>query len=163
MNTMEHICKNCGTTHTGSFCNNCGQQIIDKRFTTKYLINNSISAAFNLDKGLLYTFYNVLIRPHKVVSEYISGITKRYTNPAKFAVYLIGFATIIIIRKNIIDTNINDFNNSFGLEIDERGLQFQQIILGVMKKNLQYFQLFFIPFLHLHRGGFTELSIMLSI
>jgi hypothetical protein len=140
---MEQVCKNCGATHSGAYCNHCGQKLLEKRFTTRYFINSSFSAVFNLDKGLLFTFYNILIRPHKVVSEYISGITKKYTNPAKFAIYLIGFATLIIIRRNIIDTNINDFNNAWGYENDERGLQLHKIIMEIIKNNLQYFQLFF--------------------
>lgn len=142
---MENICKNCGFTHTLNFCNNCGQKVINKRFTTKELLYELFHNISHFDKGLPYTMYAVLIRPHVVIKDYIKGATKKYTNPAQFAILLIAFATFFLVQQNVVEQSFKNYNNIVENH-NQKAIDFQKTYLGFVKHNLQYFMLFFLPF-----------------
>ena len=142
---MENICKTCGYTHTLNYCNRCGQKVIDKRFTTKELLHDLFHNLIHFDKGFLFTFYSLLIRPQIVIKEYINGATKKYTNPATFAIYLIAFATFFIVRQDYIERNAQSISN-FLYNQDQVQLSVQKHFLEFIKHYLQYFTLLYIPF-----------------
>lgn len=142
---MENTCKNCGHVHTLNYCNKCGQVLITERFTTRKLIGDLFTKVFDLDRGLFYTFYSVLVRPHVVIRDYINGITKRYTNPAKLAIYLIAITTFLVVRNNNLDKNVQDINNALSMN-NQHGLELQTAFVGFIKEYMQYFTLLFIPF-----------------
>ncbi|RPH26072.1 MAG: DUF3667 domain-containing protein [Bacteroidales bacterium] len=142
---MEHICKNCGSTHVGKYCNQCGQIVFTDRFTIKHFTHNFFDKVFDLENGLFFTMYRILISPHKVVSEYVSGITKKYTNPAKFAVYLIGFFTIVMLKFNYIDISVKGVNELMDLNYSDT-LKATNVIINFVKDYFQFFTLLYLPF-----------------
>jgi hypothetical protein len=80
-------CNNCNTTYSGSFCSNCGQRAIaNKRLKFKDIVNDFVDNAFNIHKGLFYTFWNLIIKPGMVGRTFISGQRKRFTNPVRYLI-----------------------------------------------------------------------------
>ena len=142
---MENKCKNCGFVHTLSYCNRCGQVVINERFTTTKLLGDFIKKALDLDKGIFYTVYSMLIRPQIVIRDYIEGATKKYTNPAKYAFILIAIATFFIIKNNNLEKSVEEFNDIVAYS-NQQGMEFQIVFVGLMKHYLQYFTLLFLPF-----------------
>ena len=81
------ICKNCNNQFSGSYCSNCGQRVIaNKRLKFKDIVNDFVDNAFNIHKGLFYTFWNLIIKPGIVGRAFVSGQRKRFTNPVRYLI-----------------------------------------------------------------------------
>ena len=81
------ICKNCGSTFEGNYCSNCSQhRLANNRLNLKDVIEEFLDTLFNFDRGLIYTFGNLLIRPALVALNFIEGRRKRFTSPVKYFV-----------------------------------------------------------------------------
>ena len=84
---MKNTCKNCKTDFSGSYCSNCGQRAIaNNRLQFKDIVNDFADNAFNIHKGLFYTFWNLIIKPGMVGRAFISGQRKRFTNPVRYLI-----------------------------------------------------------------------------
>ncbi len=80
-------CKNCDFEFEGKFCPNCSQsQLANYRLNFKGVVSEFFDTIFNFDKGLWYTFWNLLKQPHFVAQNFIEGKRKRFTSPVKYFV-----------------------------------------------------------------------------
>lgn len=78
----QHICKSCGNTFVGVYCNQCGEKIIqpvDRSFK-KFLSNVLVAVTF-ADSKFVKTLWLVLSKPGFVSSEMSDGRTIRYLRP----------------------------------------------------------------------------------
>ena len=83
----ELECKNCHQVFAGYYCPSCGQRTIaNYRLSWKDVFSDFIDNVFNLDKGFLFTLWNVLIRPGKVGRAFINGERKKYTSPIRYLI-----------------------------------------------------------------------------
>jgi hypothetical protein len=81
------ICKNCDFDFNGKYCPNCSQSAkANSRLTFKNIIGDFLDTVFNLDKGFIYTFWNLLKKPGFVTRSFINGKRKNFTNPAKYLI-----------------------------------------------------------------------------
>jgi len=144
---MEHTCKNCETVHIGNYCHQCGQIVINKRFTLKQVLGHAITSLLNFDMGRIYTFLKVLWRPHVVVNDFISGATRKYTNPVSFAVYLLVLFAIMthFYKEGHIELGAEETVRQIGMPYNN----LSKFVLKVYLDYINYFQLFQIPFLAL--------------
>lgn len=62
--------------------------------------------AFDIEKGLVYTFYSLLIRPHKVVQSYLFEDRSRLTNPFKFLAISITLSTFILLNTQLLNKSL---------------------------------------------------------
>lgn len=92
-------CKNCENDFVGSYCNECGQKVMD-RLTIKGVWNLIIDDVFEVNKGLLYTLKQLWVNPGKTSLDFINGKTKNYYSPLK---YLIFWTAIYFILNSLID------------------------------------------------------------
>ncbi|WP_345272195.1 DUF3667 domain-containing protein [Flaviramulus aquimarinus] len=84
---IKITCKNCNFEFEGKFCPNCSQnQFANYRLNFKGVIIEYFDSIFNFDKGLLYTFWNLLKQPHFVAQSFIDGKRKQFTSPVKYFV-----------------------------------------------------------------------------
>ena len=80
-------CKNCKNIHYGKFCPNCGQRdIANNRLKFSEIISDFLDNAFNIHKGLFFTFWSLIVSPGKVGKSYIEGQRKIYTNPVRYLI-----------------------------------------------------------------------------
>ncbi len=100
---MESSCKSCGTVLNGTYCSNCGQRSINKRFTVKESVGWLLTNIFNLEKGFLHTTWALIRQPGKVISEYLSGITIPYAHPFRFIFVWATVSTIIAVYTGVYD------------------------------------------------------------
>lgn len=100
-----HNCLNCGKKVTDAFCSGCGQKADTHRITFKnFIFHDVLHGTFHLEKGILFTAKQALVRPGIAALEYISGKRKRYYNV--FYLILLTIGAMLFIRH--IDQLFND-------------------------------------------------------
>jgi hypothetical protein len=135
VNIQKTVCLNCGTKTIGKYCHTCAQKSDTKRLNLKhFLTHDIIHGALHLDKGLLFTFKEIILRPGKVALNYINGKRVSYYNFFYLVLILIGFILFMRgmkagrIEHNSIE-NVNDVSD----------------IENFFKEKYKYLLLSFIP------------------
>ena len=90
-------CKNCNTEVNQNYCSNCGQASTLKRIDSHYIVHE-IEHVLHLERGILYTVKELLIRPGECVRHFISENRSRLVKPI-----------IFIIITSFIYTLVNHF------------------------------------------------------
>jgi hypothetical protein len=76
-------CPNCGSTTTGRFCQDCGQQEL-VRLTMGGFLAHAFSRIFSMDRGYLRTFVGLMKSPGVVARDFVNGRRVWYTNPLTY-------------------------------------------------------------------------------
>lgn len=138
MSSKKINCLNCGTKTIGKYCHNCTQKSDTQRLNVKHFIyHDIIHGTFHLDKGLLFTLKEIIIRPGKVASNYIKGHRVKYYNFFYLTLILIG---LILFLKG--------FNNgSISNEVADKPISKVSYNLGkeLASNYFKHFLLSFIP------------------
>ena len=90
---MSHntTCLNCNEPVTKKFCPNCGQKTDTHRITFKHFITHDLlHGVWHIEKGILFTLKEALLRPGKAALDYISGKRIRYYNVFYLTLLMIG-------------------------------------------------------------------------
>ena len=85
------VCKNCGHTHQGKFCSDCGQKLAIHRLNAHDIQHEFIHQYLHLDRGFFYTFKQLILAPGHTVREFIDGKRIKYYSPIG---YVLIFGTI---------------------------------------------------------------------
>ncbi len=108
MTKAIQACKGCGQEHSGKFCSDCGQKVIEGRFTFRQIFQNLLTTILNVDYGIIYTFKELTLRPGKIVREYLDGKTKAYFNPFSFLFLAITLNVLITVSTGLYDIQIDN-------------------------------------------------------
>lgn len=81
-------CKNCGCTCTSRYCPDCGQSVEEKRIDNKTFFISIIAGLTRINKGFLFTAWNLLIRPWRVIRDYIQCRRVRYVAPISMLIFV---------------------------------------------------------------------------
>src|SRR5690606_7961150 len=74
-------CLNCGKELTDKYCAGCGQKADTHRISFKnFIFHDVLHGTFHIEKGILFTTKQALIRPGKAALDYISGKRIKYYN-----------------------------------------------------------------------------------
>ncbi len=125
---MDVVCKNCGFSVENKYCSHCGQKTATARFSFKSLLHELIHGLFHVDHGLLFTARELLLRPGKMLKEYLAGHRVRYFNPFTFCL-IIGGLDALLLQKI----------HWSGIFIDLDILEKQEINQYVWDASLKYF------------------------
>lgn len=138
------ICKNCGHSYDGNFCNECGQSSKVRRIDFKFLINEIPNSIFYIDRGLLFTIKELSIRPGHAIREFVVG--KRIQNYKPISYFLIASA-LYVIATHLMGRNtfIADFVSGFALGMTEQDQSSGAEIINWITNNQAYVALMFIP------------------
>ncbi|CAM4114494.1 DUF3667 domain-containing protein [Flavobacterium antarcticum] len=99
MKSLE--CLNCNQITEGNFCSNCGQKTDTHRITAKhFLMHDLLHGVWHIEKGILFTIKQALLRPGTAALEYISGKRIKYYNVFYLILLMIGFT---ILAKSTYD------------------------------------------------------------
>lgn len=105
------ICKNCEEKleNDARFCDNCGAKVIVSRITFKQLVTELVINVFGIDSKFFLTLKKMVTSPDEVLTEYLTGVRKKYVNP--FAFLAIGAGLSLIIFNYFADDFINMQSN----------------------------------------------------
>lgn len=94
---MEHKhCLNCGAEALEKYCGQCGQKTDTHRITMKHFIfHDLIHGIWHLDKGILFTIKEAILKPGQAVLDYINGKRIRYYNIFYLSLLLIGIMALL--------------------------------------------------------------------
>lgn len=95
---MKHSnCLNCGKELNDLFCSRCGQKADTHRISFKhFLFHDLLHGTFHIEKGMLFTAKESLLRPGKASLDYIAGKRIRYYNV--FYLILIAIGVMLFTR-----------------------------------------------------------------
>jgi hypothetical protein len=120
MNKKLIVCKNCQAEYEGRYCPNCRQPANTSRITGYELSHNFLHAVFHLDRGIVHTVIEMLLRPGITIRDYLNGKRAYHFNPFLFLILLAGAATLLfscfhvnVIAENIDTESIEKFNPIF--------------------------------------------------
>jgi len=135
---MSHTtCLNCEKELLDKYCHGCGQKADTHRITFKNFISHDLlHGTFHIERGILFTAKQSLLRPGKAALEYIAGKRKRYYNV--FYLILIVIGVLLFVRHvNEIEEVIpeQDQLNQASQEIDQ-----------IFSKASKFIIFLFVPF-----------------
>ncbi|WP_341904132.1 DUF3667 domain-containing protein [Fluviicola taffensis] len=78
-------CSNCKSPITDNFCSHCGQAAKLKRIDGKYILHEIVHV-LHLEKGILFTIKELIVRPGKSVRTFISEDRSRLVKPVIFII-----------------------------------------------------------------------------
>lgn len=74
-------CLNCDTALMGNYCSGCGQKADTHRISFKnFIFHDLLHGTFHIERGMLFTAKQALLRPGAAALDYIAGKRKRYYN-----------------------------------------------------------------------------------
>lgn len=79
------LCDRCQRTFNGDFCSDCGRPKTLKRIDRNYIVSE-IGSVLNFDKGILFTFKELLIRPGQNIRNFIHKDRSRLIKPIVFVI-----------------------------------------------------------------------------
>ncbi|RZK10674.1 MAG: DUF3667 domain-containing protein [Flavobacterium sp.] len=89
-------CLNCDEITQRNYCSNCGQKTDTHRITLKhFLFHDIVHGVWHMDKGILFTLKQAILRPGKAAMEYIEGKRVRYYNVFYLILLMIGLGIFI--------------------------------------------------------------------
>lgn len=90
-------CLNCDKELSGNFCSGCGQKADTHRISLKhFFFHDVLHGTFHVEKGMLFTAKEAMLRPGKAALDYIAGKRIRYYNV--FYLILITAGVMLFIR-----------------------------------------------------------------
>lgn len=88
-------CLNCQSKISGKFCSNCGQKTDLHRITFKHFVTHDLMhGLWHLDRGILFTIKQAIVRPGKAAMDYIAGKRIRYYN--------VFYLSLLLIALNVV-------------------------------------------------------------
>jgi hypothetical protein len=90
MEATTTICKNCGHTFSGKYCNACGQKVYtvkDKKLS--HIVEEGFHFMTHFEGSFFTTLKTMFAHPGKLSLDYCDGIRKRYFKPLSFFLLLV--------------------------------------------------------------------------
>ncbi|MBN2396508.1 MAG: DUF3667 domain-containing protein [Candidatus Atribacteria bacterium] len=110
-----NICKKCNCEFQSDYCPDCGHPSKVERINGRYVLTE-IASVLNFQKGIFYTIKELLIRPGKNISLFISEDRKRLVNPITFILITSLIYTILVkifhFEDGVIDGAKDALDNS---------------------------------------------------
>ena len=123
-------CKNCGNNFEGLYCNQCRQPASTTRLTWAEVFGQLRQATVDVDRGWLFTFRELFLRPGITIRQYLEGRRVNYSNPFFYTLLLAGFAALLFITVGI-DLPVRSINLSHMERLNPLMAQRYFILVGI--------------------------------
>lgn len=145
---MGHNCKNCGHTFTGNFCNHCGQKAKTGRIDFNYLQDEIKYTFLHINKGLLYSIKQLIVRPADTVREFIDGKRISHYKPILLLVVLAGINGVLAHYFLDLSDIFNKSQNVMG-NADEKSINFFKKFMDWIVEHYSLYEIIQLPFVSL--------------
>lgn len=137
-------CKNCDAIVTGKFCSVCGQNANVSKITYAHLSNEISENILQVNKGFLFTLYQLFSKPGRSIQDYLDGKRKNLTKPIT---YLLILSTIYFFCTNL--TGQNTWMNDAIIGFTNGAIGSEEVEIPAMitwfANNYAYTTLFLLP------------------
>lgn len=131
----------------GEYCHVCGQKRIEKRFKLKSVLTDLFHSITNIENGFTKTTIDGIIRPGELFHNFITGATRNYMKPFRFAFIWATVSTLILIYSGVFDLQQESVMETFGQpEQDALQMQMTNKINEFIRKFMSLTVLMIIPF-----------------
>ncbi|MCC3160596.1 DUF3667 domain-containing protein [Hymenobacter sp. 15J16-1T3B] len=137
--TSPHACLNCGTGLHDQYCAHCGQPADTHRITTGHLLHEIPHSIWHVDKGLLFTLREMVLRPGAALRAYLAGQRRPYFAPISYLLLLVGVSTFLMAALHIVPFDLHD------PRVPAATRQLQQETLGPVIKYMSWYQVLMLP------------------
>lgn len=131
-------------------CDICGRKVVKERLTLKLLFTQFLDTTFSLDKGFIYTFWHMLIKPKKPIISYLEGFRKPYSAPAKYLV--------VTITVYVLATFLYDFESLSFIKFSDDDEQIVKDFYQLFQRYINVVLFFAIPIISFFLGCFSDLK-----
>ena len=100
---MQGHCLNCNTEYVGKFCPECGQKSSTHRITFAAILHEIPHSVFHIDKGLFFTFIQLLYRPGYAIRDYLSGKRVKFFTPISYLLLLCAASSVFYHLVSVAD------------------------------------------------------------
>jgi hypothetical protein len=145
---MSIVCKNCQLAFEGKYCPECGQKASTKRFSTKILFKEFLDKFLPLDRGVLFTSWELIRRPGEMLRGYLAGKRVGYTKPFQYLLIIIAVSLIFFPAEEFQKGLSDGMSNGDTVKKPEV-LAFQQQMAQFFTSHMSVIILGMIPFLAL--------------
>ncbi|MFY0602684.1 MAG: DUF3667 domain-containing protein [Flavobacteriaceae bacterium] len=138
-------CKNCGEKVERQFCGHCGQKSNIDRINLSNFLNEVSESVFQINRGLLFTLKELLVRPGDSIRDFINGKRKKHFKPIA---YVLTFSTLYFLISSLAGENtwMNDLISGFSNASSDIGSTMEiPPVLTWLGKNFAYATLLLIP------------------
>ncbi len=140
------ICKNCEQNFEGNFCNNCGQNSNVQKINFNYLVDEISNSVLQVNRGILFTIKELLIRPGHSIRGFLEGKRKQHFKPLAFVLLI---STVYVLVMYVMDKNtfLGDSISGALAAISEKGIEASTTlkILNWLANNHAYTTLLLLP------------------
>ncbi len=128
----ENNCLNCGATVTDRFCSHCGQENIETKETTGYLLRHFFEDITHYDSKFLTTLKDLLFKPGYLTKEYFAGRRAAYLNPIRMYIFISAvFFLVLFIRNKNEEVAKNEVYHTYSTN------SVRQLMADSLRKNIQ--------------------------
>lgn len=139
-------CKNCGEHLRGDYCYICGQRVRN-RLTVRMVLTDVWETISNVDRGFLHTVIVLFTQPGQTIRDYVSGRTRPYMNPFRFAILLATVSVILNFTFGLYEDTQSEISAAFVPEENaEEFLENQRQALKYMRPFLNFMPILLVPF-----------------
>lgn len=141
-------CKNCAKEFEGNYCPECGQKASTKRFSTKILFSELIDKILPVDRGVLFTSWQIIIRPGLMLRDYLDGKRAKHTKPFQFLLIMVALSLIFFTQDEFKEGMQAGFSDS-GKPKSDAAQAFSQQWMQWITDNMTALVVGIIPFMAL--------------
>jgi hypothetical protein len=96
----DNYCLNCDATVDNKFCSSCGQKTNTHRIVLKhFLLHDLLHGALHLEKGIIFTLKETIVRPGQAALDYIKGKRVSYNNIFYLALLTVALNVLLLSLK----------------------------------------------------------------
>ncbi|MGB4935395.1 MAG: DUF3667 domain-containing protein [Ferruginibacter sp.] len=140
----QHTCVNCGNTYHDLFCNHCGQKQ-QHRYSVKHILHELLHVFTHADKGIFSFAWQLLTRPGHIAQDLVAGKRKKYFNLFQYLIIIVGLATLVVTKTNLMEHTVESVNEMSGMKISGKIAQMQKDLVDILQKYFNILQLLLIP------------------
>lgn len=126
----QNYCLNCDFSIDNKFCPSCGQKTDTHRIVMKHFImHDLLHGVWHLEKGILFTLKETIIRPGQAALDYVRGKRIRYYNVFYLSLLVIGLNVILLHLKEPNVAQATETVKSSKNSLNEFVFKYSKIIL----------------------------------
>ena len=113
---QRNRCRDCGAEFTGRYCNECGTPAEAPQHTLVAFVRDGFTDLFSLESGFIPTARDLLLRPGKMVAEWLERRPRRYVGPVRYLLPMLALSAILSSVFGLVELQTQTFSEEVGAD-----------------------------------------------